>query len=64
MSDIECLTTYGFRGEALSSLCQVSQLSLVSRTSSDQAASRTLFSPRCEVVTMNTVDLLNIFEQC
>ena len=43
MDDIENLTTYGFRGEALSSLCQVANLTIVSRTEAELAATRTVF---------------------
>ncbi|KAK3097677.1 hypothetical protein FSP39_012027 [Pinctada imbricata] len=34
-SDLEHLTTYGFRGEALGSLCTVSSLSITTKTASD-----------------------------
>ena len=43
MSDFGRLTTYGFRGEALASLCQLSHLTISSRTSSDLAASKLSF---------------------
>lgn len=47
MEDMESLATYGFRGEALSSLCQVSQLSIVTRHETEHVASRTVFNVEC-----------------
>ena len=43
MGDIERLKTYGFRGEALSSLCQLANLTIVSRTEAKLAATKTVF---------------------
>ncbi|XP_053596109.1 PMS1 protein homolog 1 isoform X2 [Microplitis demolitor] len=37
-SDLESLTTYGFRGEALSSICKVSKVQVMTRTIEDDAA--------------------------
>ena len=51
ISDLDSLDTYGFRGEALSSLCQVSELSIVTRTQHDVVSSRSVFSGQCQLVT-------------
>ncbi|KDD73310.1 hypothetical protein H632_c2314p0, partial [Helicosporidium sp. ATCC 50920] len=40
---IESLATFGFRGEALSSLCAVAQVSVVTRTRSQSTATRLRF---------------------
>lgn len=37
--DIETLTTYGFRGEALAAICAVAKLSVTTKTSEDPVAS-------------------------
>jgi len=50
MSDIESLTTYGFRGEALSSLCQVSKCSILTKRKQDQLGTKTVFNETCQVV--------------
>ena len=43
MGYIERLKTYGFRGEALSSLFQLANLTIVSRTEAKLAATKTVF---------------------
>ena len=50
MSDFGRLTTYGFRGEALASLCQLSQLTISTRTSSDQVATKVSFDSKHRAV--------------
>ncbi|KAJ7520122.1 hypothetical protein O6H91_20G067500 [Diphasiastrum complanatum] len=39
-SDLQSLSSFGFRGEALSSLCAVANVSIITRTKEDQVASR------------------------
>ena len=43
------LTSYGFRGEALHSLCSVSNLSVVTKTKSDSVGKSYVFDHRCEI---------------
>ena len=43
-SDLEGLETYGFRGEALGSLCNVSNLSITTRTKEDEISSTYSFN--------------------
>ena len=50
MSDFASLNTYGFRGEALSSLCQLSQLTVTTRTQAELAARRVKFNCQHQVV--------------
>ena len=50
MSDFARLSTYGFRGEALASLCRLSQLTITTRTREDEAATRTSFDGQHRVV--------------
>lgn len=37
-NDLQTLETYGFRGEALGSMCEVSQVHMITRTANDQIA--------------------------
>ena len=50
MTDLASLATYGFRGEALASLCQLSHLTITTRTQADLAAARLRFDPSYRVV--------------
>jgi len=52
--DLEKLQTYGFRGEALSSLCSVSKLSIITRTKKDLAATSFLFNTSGSVESAKT----------
>jgi len=47
--DMDGLTSYGFRGEALSSLCSLSTLSIVTRTSSQPTATTFNFDHKCRL---------------
>uniref|UniRef100_A0A1B6IS25 HMG box domain-containing protein n=1 Tax=Homalodisca liturata TaxID=320908 RepID=A0A1B6IS25_9HEMI len=38
-SDLDCLSSYGFRGEALSALCNVAEVSVTTKTTQDDTAS-------------------------
>lgn len=42
-ADLEALSTFGFRGEALSSLCAVAAVSVVTRTASDATGTRVVY---------------------
>lgn len=41
--DLQCLTTFGFRGEALSSLCALGDLSVETRTKNESLAAHLTF---------------------
>lgn len=38
MQDLGTITTYGFRGEALSSLCAVSDVAIITKTDADSVS--------------------------
>ena len=48
-SDLAKISTYGFRGEALHSLCSVSSLEILSKRKSDQLAKRIQFDTKNQV---------------
>ena len=45
-NDLSSLSTFGFRGEALSSLCAVSQLAVITRTAEQEVSVRGGVGPR------------------
>ncbi|KAJ8314205.1 hypothetical protein KUTeg_008766 [Tegillarca granosa] len=49
-SDLEHLSTYGFRGEALGSLCSVSKLSITTRTSNDDISLTYIFNKEGQLI--------------
>ncbi|KAK2080190.1 hypothetical protein QBZ16_000043 [Prototheca wickerhamii] len=54
-SDLEGLESYGFRGEALSSLCSVAEVSVVTRTADQDAATRLEFDPMGRILSRSVV---------
>ena len=48
--DVESVNSFGFRGEALSSLCAVSQLSITTRTSDEPVGTRLTFDQQGNLV--------------
>lgn len=42
-ADVEAVETFGFRGEALSSLCAVASVSMVSRAATEEVGARLTF---------------------
>uniref|UniRef100_A0A8D8WUZ2 PMS1 protein homolog 1 n=1 Tax=Cacopsylla melanoneura TaxID=428564 RepID=A0A8D8WUZ2_9HEMI len=49
ISDLDSLSSYGFRGEALNALCQIGEVSVTTKTSSEQVASLYKFNSKGEV---------------
>ncbi|XP_069111348.1 PMS1 protein homolog 1-like [Argopecten irradians] len=49
-SDLEQLTTYGFRGEALGSLCTVADLSVTTKTKEEDVSSTFTFNKEGEII--------------
>ncbi|MEW5316024.1 MAG: hypothetical protein WDW38_007416 [Sanguina aurantia] len=53
-NDLSALSTFGFRGEALSSLCGVSDVSVVTRTAAQDAGVRLVYDCRGAIVSSST----------
>jgi len=49
--DLAQVRSFGFRGEALSSLCALSKLTVTTRTQKDKTATKLVYSPNGELVT-------------
>uniref|UniRef100_A0A914WXW6 Uncharacterized protein n=1 Tax=Plectus sambesii TaxID=2011161 RepID=A0A914WXW6_9BILA len=70
IDDLVSLNTYGFRGEALNALCALSNMTITTRTASDQLAVRMTFDHRGEAIATEkcprqpgmTVSVQNLFE--
>ncbi|XP_070588036.1 PMS1 protein homolog 1 isoform X1 [Erythrolamprus reginae] len=48
--DLESLNTYGFRGEALSSICSISQISITTRTADDDFSTQYSFDTSGHII--------------
>ncbi|KAI5706289.1 hypothetical protein M8J76_012585 [Diaphorina citri] len=69
ITDLDSLSSYGFRGEALNALCQIGEVSVTTKTNSDPVASMYKFSHTGEVTSTQpshfpngtTVSVKNLF---
>ena len=48
--DLESLTTYGFRGEALNAICTLAEVTVVTKTENDLVASTNVLDSKGRVV--------------
>ena len=68
--DLYNVSTYGFRGEALNSLCSVSSLEILSKRKTDQLAKKIQFDTKCQIVKESamasnigtTIKAMNLFK--